>query len=185
MDVLRPRLTAGAAAACWLLCAPAALAADKYGEDKPLDLPAEQGSKAADSVTVGGGSFVRTMIGLAVVVAVIYGVAWLLKQARRSKEERASGFGLSSEAVIPLGPNRSVHLIRAGRELVLVGAAEHGVVPIRTYTEDEARRLGLIAPEDAPALQAGAVVATPPSSPSRPSSPWRQIVDTLRERTVR
>jgi hypothetical protein len=27
---------------------------------------------------------------------------------------------------------------------VLVGAGEHGVTPIRTYTEDEARRLGLI-----------------------------------------
>jgi flagellar protein FliO/FliZ len=174
VDVL-PRLTAGGAAvACWLLHAPvAALAADKYGEDKPLDLPAEAPSRAAE-LGGGGGSFARTMIGLAVVVAVIYGIAWVLRQVKQSKEERSSGFGLSSEAVVPLGPNRSVHLIRAGRELVLVGAAEHGVVPLRTYTEDEARALGLLAPEDAPALPAA------PVAPRR-----RTLVDLLRERTVR
>jgi flagellar protein FliO/FliZ len=63
---------------------------------------------------------------------------------KSSSSERSTGFGLSTEASMPLGPNRSVHLIRAGRELVLVGSAEHGIVPIRTYTEDEARDLGLL-----------------------------------------
>jgi len=176
VDVLPSRFAAGTVAAAWLLAvAPApALAADKYGEDKPLDLPAEAPSRAAD--IGGGGSFMRTMIGLAVVVAVIYGVAWLLRQAKSSREERSTGFALSSEAVVPLGPNRSVHLIRAGRELVLVGSAEHGVVPIRTYSEDEARRLGLIADEDAPALPAGSGAGAVRK---------RTIVDLLRERTVR
>lgn len=184
MDVLRPSLWAGGAVACWLLHAPAtvlaAANADKYGEDKPLDLPAETTSKTADSVGVGGGSFGRAMVGLAIVVAVIYAVAWLLKQVKHSKEERSTGFGLSSEAVIALGPNRSVHLIRAGRELVLVGSAEHGVVPIRTYSEDEARRLGLLAPEGTPELPAGPVAA-----PGRPASPLAGIVEQLRRRTVR
>ena len=50
---------------------------------------------------------------------------------------------------MPLGPNRSLHLVRAGNELVLVGVAEHGVTPIRTYTEDEARAAGLLAEDDA------------------------------------
>ena len=49
---------------------------------------------------------------------------------------------------MPLGPNRSLHLVRAGRELVLVGVAEHGVTPIRTYTEEEALELGLIGEDD-------------------------------------
>ena len=181
VDVLRPRLAVGAAVACWLLHAPAvALAADKYGEDKPLDLPAEAPSRAAE--VGGGGSFGRTMIGLAVVVAVIYGVAWVLKQVKKSKEERSSGFGLSSEAVIALGPNRAVHLIRAGRELVLVGSAEHGVVPIRTYSEDEARSLGLLAPEGAPELPAAAAAGP---APGTPAPPWRAALDALRKRTVR
>ena len=34
------------------------------------------------------------------------------------------------------------------RELVLVGVAEHGVTPIRTYTEEEALELGLIGEDD-------------------------------------
>ena len=50
--------------------------------------------------------------------------------------------GLETVATLPLGPNRSLHLVRAGDELVLVGVAEHGVTPIRTYSEDEARALG-------------------------------------------
>ncbi|WP_205696157.1 flagellar biosynthetic protein FliO [Conexibacter sp. SYSU D00693] len=186
MDPLRPRIAAGAAAAaCLLLAAPATVfAADKYGEDKPLDLPDEGPSRTAE-IGGGGGSFMRTMIGLAVVVAVIYGVAWALRQMKRGKEERSSGFGLSSEAVIALGPNRSVHLIRAGRELVLVGSAEHGVVPIKTYSEDEARRLGLLPPQDDDdVVDGGAVVAGSTGAALVPAR-RRTVVDLLRERTVR
>ena len=91
----------------------------------------------------------RTFVGLAIVLAVIYGVAWVLKQVKRSKEERGQGTSLETTAVVALGPNRSLHLVRAGRELVLVGVAEHGVTPIRTYTEDEAIDLGLIGEDDA------------------------------------
>lgn len=165
-------------AAAWLLTAPAALAAsepaDKYGENTPLDLPAESPAKTAESIGGGGGSIVRTLVGLAVVVAVIYGVAHVLKWMKQSKEERTSGFGLSSEAVVPLGPNRSVHLIRAGSELVLVGSAEQGVVPIRTYTEDEARRVGLLRDEDRP------VPGTDLAAPRK-----RSLLDIVKERTAR
>ena len=90
----------------------------------------------------------RTFVGLAVVVAVIYGLYWILRQVKASREERSSGSGLSSQAVVPLGPNRSLHLVRAGRELVLLGVAEHGVTPIRRYTEDEAQQIGLITMHD-------------------------------------
>ena len=47
-------------------------------------------------------------------------------------------------ATLPIGTGRSVQLLRAGRELVLVGVGEHGVTPIRLYSEDEARELGLL-----------------------------------------
>src|SRR5918997_4950860 len=133
-----------------------ALAADKksapplsgtYGEDKPLDLPAEAPKQLGDAGASGGGSLVRTFVGLAVVVAVIYGLYWVLRQMKSSREERTVGAGLSSQAVVPLGPNRSLHLVRAGRELVLLGVAEQGVTPIRRYTEDEAAELGLVGVE--------------------------------------
>ena len=150
-----------AAITCVLVLAPAALAAatdkvsDKappaqpsYGEDKALDLPLDDAPSRLESAgSSGGGSLVRTFVGLAVVIAVIYGLYWILKQVKSSREERATGTGLSSAAVVPLGPNRSLHLIRAGRELVLVGVAEHGVTPIRTYSEREAEALGLVADE--------------------------------------
>lgn len=125
---------------------PFLLLAAASGEDTPLRLPADTPAKVAS--TSGGGTLVRTFVGLAVVIAVIYGVAWVLRQVKASRETSSAGFGLSHAATVALGPNRSVHLIRAGRELVLVGSAEQGVVPIRTYTEAEARALGLLEGEE-------------------------------------
>ena len=118
-----------------------------YGEDKPLDLPVDAPRQLSDASGSAGGSLVRTFVGLAVVVGVIYGLYWVLRQVKSSREERSVGTGLSSQAVVPLGPNRSLHLVRAGRELVLLGVAEHGVTPIRRYTEAEAHELGIIVPK--------------------------------------
>ena len=47
--------------------------------------------------------------------------------------------------------------MRAGDELVLVGAGEHGVTPIRTYTEAEARALGLL--DDEPSRRRSSAMA--------------------------
>jgi flagellar protein FliO/FliZ len=167
-----PTRTTAFLAACagMLLAAPAALAAADKGEATPLNLPSADQTQAAASS--GGGSLVRTFVGLAIVLAVIYGVAWVLKQVKASKQERSSGNGLESAAVVPLGPNKSLHLVRAGRELVLVGVAEHGVTPIRTYSEEEALELGIIGEDDdldGDPPRAGAV----------------RWLDRLRDRTVR
>jgi flagellar protein FliO/FliZ len=126
-----------------VLLAPAlAFAAD--GEQTPLHLQDDGGQPASEHVGASGGNVVRTIVGLAVVIGVIYGLAWVLRQVKASKRTGAEGGGLTTLATLPLGTNRSLHLVRAGGEIVLVGAGEHGVTPIRTYTEDEARRLGLI-----------------------------------------
>jgi flagellar protein FliO/FliZ len=121
--------------------------ADPYGEKEALDLPAA-GPDAGSATGGGGGSLVRTFVGLAVVVAVIYGLYWVLRQVKASREERTVGRGLQTQATVALGPNRALHLVRAGNELVLVGVAEHAVTPIRTYTEDEARAAGLLSDDD-------------------------------------
>jgi flagellar protein FliO/FliZ len=155
-----------------------ALAADPYGEDRPLNLPAD-GPAKADIASGSGGSLVRTFVGLAIVVAVIYGLTWVLRQMKAAKDEGTTGFGLSSEATVALGPGRSVHLIRAGRELVLVGSAEQGVVPIRTYTEDEAARLGLL-PEPGTEADSPARRAFGPTG-----GRGGQLLDKLRQRTLR
>jgi len=145
-----------AAMACALLTAPAALAATTSttatGENTPLHI---NPTTAVDhGGSGGGGGIVRTIVGLAVVIGVIVGLHWILKQVKASRESRSTGGGLQAIATLALGPGRSLHLVRAGREIVLVGAAEHAVTPLRVYTEDEARELGLL--DDADDL--GAIV---------------------------
>jgi flagellar protein FliO/FliZ len=187
-------LTAAVAAAsfCVLMDPVAALAATgsrDLGENTPLNLPSDNAAQAAH-VGGSGGSMARTFIGLAVVVAVIYGLTWVLRQMKKSSSSdgvTASGTGLTTEASLPLGPNRSVHLIRAGRELVLVGAAEHGITPIRTYTEDEALGLGLI---EQPQLTVGDLIEGEAREvPTTPAGKARFLLtgalDTLRARTAR
>jgi flagellar protein FliO/FliZ len=154
------------------------------GEDTPLNLPPvdEPARELGTGAGAGGGSLARTFIGLLIVVAVIYGLYYVLRQVKKSREEQAKGTGLHTEAVVPLGPNRALHLVRAGRELVLVGVAEQGVVPIRTYSEEEAITLGLVSDEE-----------DEPSGSVQPPQPplvaiaerARHAVEGLRARTVR
>jgi flagellar protein FliO/FliZ len=180
--------SAGAALLGCLLLASSALAAD--GESTPLNLktaPKVDASEAAGPSA--GGGLVRTIVGLAIVIAVIYGLYWVLKQVKSSREERASGSGLGTLATLPLGPNRSLHLVRAGGEVVLLGVGEGGVTPIRTYGENEARALGLIPDEDEDD-------ATPKGGPSLPGGlgatqakpgpleALRRSLDDLRAKTV-
>src|SRR5918993_5949258 len=121
----KPFLTAVAAACLLLLDAREAFAA-ATGEKTPLNLDEAPETKAPGPGSTGG-SLVRTIVGLAIVIGVIYGLYWVLKQVKASREEKASGQGLAAIATLPLGTNRSLQLVRAGREIVLVGVSEHGV----------------------------------------------------------
>ena len=182
-------LTAALAAA--LLCAllaPAYVAAagkDPYGENTPLNLPTDAPAKVADVGGGTGGGLARTFVGLAVVVGrhlrPHLGAApdQEVQSDARTRRLRAS----STEASMPLGPNRSLHLIRAGRELVLVGSAEHGIVPIRTYTEDEARDLGLLQSTRRRRRRSTGRRAT--AADERQAAPSATRFDRLRDRTAR
>ena len=161
--------SAGTAVLGFFLLAPAALAAD--GERTPLNLSDD--AAPAQAAGSSGGGLVRTIVGLAVVIGVIYGLYWILKQVKASREETATGEGLKTIATLPLGTNRSLHLVRAGQEIVLVGAGEHGVTPIRTYSEAEARALGLLEEETAE-----------PADEPKPARAKGNLLDGLRRRTV-
>jgi flagellar protein FliO/FliZ len=175
-----PTRTTAFLAACagMLLAAPSALAASST-ESTPLNLPSADPSHAATGS--GGGGFVRTFVGLAIVLAVIYGLYWVLKQVKASRETAASGSGLESVATIPLGPNRALHLVRAGRELVLLGVAEQTVVPIRAYREDEARALGLLNGVGGDSV----FDADEPTQPPSPGAALRDVLGRLEQKTVR
>jgi flagellar protein FliO/FliZ len=162
--------------AALLLLTPPAFAAD--GERTPLNL-ADPDAAPAQAAGSGGGGLVRTIVGLAVVIGVIYGLHWVLKQVKASREGSASGSGLKPIASLPLGGNRTLHLVRAGQEVVLVGSGEGGVTPIRTYTEAEARALGLIGDDEDDA-------GDPPDrvEAQLALTGKRSVLDRLRDRTV-
>ena len=176
----------GAAVLCCLLVPAAALAAD--GEQTPLDLSG-QPVRAAGSApaAAGGNGLVRTIVGLAVVLGVIYGLYWVLKQVKAGREERASGQGLQPLATLPLGGNRSLQLVRAGQEVVMVGVGEAGVTAIRTYSEAEARALGLLGDDGGDDRPAGPTLAglglEPTQRPTLRQALARGLED-LRRKTV-
>src|SRR3954470_16284672 len=175
-----PTRTTAFMAAClgMLLCAPSAFAASG-SESTPLDLPSVNQSQAASGGS--GGGLVRTFVGLAIVLAVVYGLYWVLKQVKASRGTGATGPGVAGAATIPLGPNRALHLVRAGRELMLLGVAEQSVVPIRAYREDEARALGLI--DGAGGV--GVYEADEPTQPPTPAAALRDVFARLQQKTVR
>ena len=149
------------------------------GENTPLNLPV-QTTHSSSTPGASGGRLVHTYIGLAIVLAVIYGLYWVLKQVKASREERSSGQGLSSVATLALGPNRSVHLVKSGREYVLVGASENGVTPIRTYSEEEAHDAGLV-----PDPAESELEAPLPVRPQKSGILIKDVLDEIRRRTVR
>src|SRR3954464_7424196 len=158
-----------------LLTSPSALAADS-GEKTPLNLKDATGDTT--SHVGGGGTIVRTIVGLAVVIGVIYGLYWVLKQVKSSREEKATGQGLAALATLPLGAQRSLQLVRAGRELHLVGVSEHGVTPVPTYSEDEAEAAGLLDLElDGDEPESG--------RNGKPGGGLNSVIAELRRRTVR
>jgi flagellar protein FliO/FliZ len=190
------RATATAAAAlgaCLLACAEPASTWAKgtavaSGENTPLSL-SSPGSPVHTSS--GGASIVRTVVGLAIVIAVIWGLSWILRQVKSGRDPQVSSAGLESVAALTLSTGRSVHLVRAGNEYVLLASAEHGVAPIHRYSEEEARAAGLLpADEEAPRSRR-ALLAPRAELPARSHDPMRMpspssgLIERVRELTVR
>ncbi len=135
--------------ACVLACASPASAftpsVTTGGENTPLNLAGSAG--VSHPTSSGGASLVRTIVGLAIVIAVIWGLAWVMRQVKAGREgghALQSSAELASVAALTLGSGRSVHLVRAGNDYVLLGATEHGVAPIHRYTEEQALDAGLL-----------------------------------------
>ena len=146
--------------------------AQSTGENTPLRLSGTTTATHAATSSSGGASIVRTIVGLFIVIAVIYGIAWIMKQAKKSKS-RPTGHGLTQVASLPLGSGRSVAVVRAGREVLVVGVAENGVTPIRSYSEAEAIALGIEVPPEKP------------DGSDQAEKPSDRVLDVLRRMTAR
>ncbi len=141
-----------------------------FGQNTPLHLDTTGATHTASSASTSG-SLVRTIVGLAIVIAVIYGLSWIVRYAKAARNP-TTGSGLEQIASLPLGTGRSVSLVRVRSELHLLGIAEHGDSRIRTFTEAEALAAGLIiAPE------------ADPQTPQNP--PMAKAIDALRRLTAR
>jgi len=167
---------------------PSASSSAGGGENTPLNLNTST-SASHSTTSTGGASITRTIVGLAIVIAVIWGLAWILRQVKAGREggrdSHPSGSGLTNIAALTLSNGRSVHLVRAGSEYVLLGSAEHGVVPIARYTEEEARDAGLVpGTRDRRVEEHSPVVGARPD-PMRMAEPSSGVIERLRELTVR
>jgi flagellar protein FliO/FliZ len=175
---VRPRLQLAAAIApVPLIVASVASAADRT----PLPAAIRDSKAPAARVASGGGSgaFVRMIVGLAVVLAVIYGVYWLLKTYGKSKRSVQSDGAIDVVATTVLAQDRSVHLVRLGDELLLLGSAEHAITPLRVYKPEQARRITTHIEADG-----GPLRPLGPDGGGR-QAPFARIVDELRRRTAR
>jgi flagellar protein FliO/FliZ len=167
--VLRAALPALGIAAFAFACPAQAFKPSSSGgsENTPLNVSSGTGSSHASTTT--GPSLVRTIVGLVIVIAVIWGLTWILRQVKTGRTRGAAGVGLTSMATLPLGSGRTLHLVRAGRDYLLLGSAEHGVVPIYRYTEQQALETGLLDSYEEPAESEHAA-ADDPTFGARPSA---------------
>ncbi|MCW2961065.1 MAG: flagellar biosynthesis protein FliO [Thermoleophilia bacterium] len=145
-------------------------AANDDFEDKKLDQGAfeaeDEAATKAEAEEGNGGSFVRMIFGLLVVVGAIYGVHWMLKKWSQARVAGAAGgtAGLIDVvATTPLAAGRSVHLIRVGGELVLVGATDQSITRLGNIEHSHlASVLGNEAVSKFDSLLSGALAAPTP-----------------------
>jgi flagellar protein FliO/FliZ len=161
------------------------------GENTPLNLTTPTTTTTTHTST-GGASIVRTIVGLAIVIAVIWGLTWILRQVKSGREPRVAAGDLSSVAALTLSTGRSVHLVRAGNDYLLVGSSEHGVVPIHRYSESQAREAGLLkedqAGEQSPGSPPGQMAMEwlhPSPMGTTARKPSNNLLERMRELTVR
>jgi flagellar protein FliO/FliZ len=140
-----------------------------------------------------GGGLLRGVVGFVIVIGVILIIAKLLKTnaARKngfvSRSRGRDGDLVEVLSTTPLGPNRQLHMVRVGDEVILVGAGEGGITPLRSFSEDEAVALGAVASEGEQ-LSPGftdALARAGVTAPARRRAPNVGLLDRVRALTTR
>lgn len=162
---------------CLAVLAPTASAkAPAFHEDTtplPASLSQSTTTTASHSASAGS-SLARTVAGLAIVLAVLFGIYWLFKTYAKGKQTKSDG-RLEIVATTALAPNRAVHLIRVGDGLVLVGSAEGSITRLKAYSAAESAALDARLEGEPGALRPFGSEAAGPSG----------FVEQLRRRTAR
>lgn len=107
----------------------------------PEQLPISKGGSGDAGITGGaGGTLMRMGLGLIVVLAIIVAVWYVLKRVRASRYPEKDSRGSAMIDVLsttPLGPNRNLHLVRVGDELIVIGATDHSVNAVARIEPDQ------------------------------------------------
>lgn len=156
-----------------------ASATDKIAADTTPLPPSVTGDDSSTESTSssGAGAISRMVVGLGIVLAVIFGVYWLLKRVYGGRGGPRAAGGMEVVASLGLGPNRTLQLVRIGDELVLVGVAGDQVTAIRSWDPADSRRLE-------------STIQSPPSRPTGPAAGppvalRPSLLDEIRRRTLR
>jgi flagellar biosynthetic protein FliO len=151
-------------------------------------LPIPEGSDNPVSMSGGaGGTLIRLVLGLGVVVGLIGGVWYVLKRIQRSRypamDDRNPAGLIDVLATTSLGPNRSLHLVKVGEEIVLVGSTDHQVAPITRIGAEDAAALAGAGSPDPKSFRGdpGAAARTR----AQQSAADQSVVDRLRAMTAR
>jgi flagellar biosynthetic protein FliO len=134
---IRALLGAVAAVATSVAVAPAFAAAPADPEKLPIT---SSGSGDAGITGGAGGTLARMGIGLLVVLGIIFAVWYVLKRVRSSRYPETDSRGSAMIDVLsttPLGPNRNLHLVRVGDELIVIGATDHSVNAVARIEADQ------------------------------------------------
>lgn len=137
------RWTTAGLIGCVLFAAPGAAQTARTSAAERTPLPPTGGDSTVSATDGLGGSLLRLGLGLLVVVGLIVGI-WLIM--RRMQRGSMPGFSGAADLVdvvstTPLGPNRFIHLVRIGGELVVIGATDHAITPVLRIPGEEASEL--------------------------------------------
>ncbi len=155
MRLSPPRIAAaGRGVAVLALTALATGAVPAHAATKKVDpesLPIPEGSSSPAGLSGGaGGTLLRLGLGLVVVVALIAAVWFVMKRIQRSRypalDERGGSSLIDVVATTSLGPNRTLHLVRIGEEIVLVGATDHSVNAVARIGAEDAAGITEVVP---------------------------------------
>jgi len=167
------------ALAVWigLLLLPA-LAHGQGAESGPVGKPSSSSSALDGGM---GWGVLRLFIGLGIVIAIIAGIAWFVRR-RQGIVPRSRGAlpGLEALGSLPLAPNRAIHAVRLGDEIILVAMSEGAATVVARRSGEEASMvLG-----ESPALRGDPLAAQIESS-LRTSRARGGMIGRLRQLTVR
>jgi flagellar protein FliO/FliZ len=177
---LRCPLLTGSMSSLLLLAASPARAATRYtnGTLLPAAVRHAGHSSAVGAVVSGtGDAAVHMLLGLAIVCALIFALYKILRRTAGKNDRKVRDDGwMQVVSSTPLAPSRSLHLVRVGEEVVLLGSSEQSLTTIRVYSPQEARALG---------VDATSIEASKPVGPDGGSAFGSSLIETLKRMTAR